>query len=225
MNTPKFSTDEAIQFGWNAAKRNIGFFVILLIVVVLAQAIPSQVQTATKETAPFLSFLFALVSLAVGQIIAMGLTRISLKFADSQPATLSDLYADLSRFFSFLFAGILYVLIVTAGLILLIVPGIMWAVRFGFYGYLVIDKGAGPMEAIRKSAEITQGARWQVFLLGILMFGILLLGAIALLIGLLWAIPTTLVAAAFVYRKLLDAAEGTATAGASTAPQAGTVGM
>lgn len=94
MTTPKFSTDEAIQVGWDAARRNIGFFVILLIVVALAQAIPSQVQTATEDTAPFLSFLFGLVSLAVGQIIAMGLTRVSLKFAAGQQAKLSDLYAD-----------------------------------------------------------------------------------------------------------------------------------
>jgi hypothetical protein len=224
MNAPKFSTDEAIQFGWNTAKRNLGFFVILLIVVVLAQAIPNQVQTATKDTAPFLSFLFGLVSLAVGQVIGMGLTRISLRFADGHPGRLSDLYADIPRFFSFFFAGILYIVIVVAGLILLIVPGIMWAVRYGFYGYLVIDRGAGPLEALRKSAEITQGARWQVFLFGILMFGILLVGAIALLVGLFWAIPTTLVAAAVVYRRLLAATEGPAAADASAALAAPTAG-
>jgi hypothetical protein len=210
LTAAKFSIDEAIQVGWTAAKRHIGFFVLLLVVVGLVQAIPSRVQTATQDTAPALSFLFGLVSLAVGQVVGMGLTRISLKFADGQSARLSDLYADLPRFFSFLFAGVLYAVIVVVGLVLLVVPGVMWAVRYGFYAYLVIDRGAGPLEALRKSAEITQGARWQVFFFGILAFGILLAGAIALLVGLFWAIPTTLVAAAVVYRRLLAATEGPA---------------
>lgn len=209
METPKFSIDEAIQVGWDAAKRNIGFFIILLIVTLLLQVIPDRVQAATQTTAPLLAALFGLVGAAISNIISMGLTRISLRFADGQRANLSDLYADVARFFSFLFATILYVLIVAAGLLLLIVPGLMWMVRFGFYGYVVIDRGAGPLEALRKSAEITQGARWQVFLFGILVIGILIVGAIALLIGLFWAIPTTLVAAAVVYRRLLAATEGT----------------
>ena len=225
MNTPKFSIDEAIQFGWNAAKRNIGFFFIVFIISLVASAIPNGVQTATEKTAPFLSFLFGLVSLVVSQVLAIGITRISLRFADQQKAEIADLYTGYPLFFRYLFASILYALIVAIGLVLLVVPGVYLAVRFSQYGFLVVDKGLGPVEALRKSAALTEGARWQLFLFGILLFGLVLLGAIALLIGLFWAVPTTLVAAAFVYRRLLAAAEGTAAAGASTAPQAPAVGV
>ena len=89
----------------------------------------------------------------------------------------------------------------------MIIPGIIWAIKFQFYDYLIIDKKLGPIEALKKSAVITKGAKGNLFVFGLLLGGINLLGAICLLIGLFAAIPTTLVAKAFVYRKLLAQVE------------------
>lgn len=208
MNFPKFSIAEAVRFGWEATKRNIGFFLILLIVVMVVEGIPSGIQKATQESAPLISALFGLLGLVVSTIVGIGVIRISLRFADNEKAELFDLYTDYRLFFRYLFAEILYGLIVAGGLILLIVPGIIWAVRFSQFGFLVVDKGVGPMEALRESARITQGARWQLFLFGLVLIGVTMLGVLALIIGLLWAVPTIFVAGAFVYRRLLAAAGG-----------------
>lgn len=216
----KFSKGEAIQFGWEATKRHLGFFIIVLIIALVANAIPNRVQDATKETAPLLSFLFGLVSLFVGQVVAIGVTRISLRVHDREQPELADLFNRYALFFKYLFASLLYALIVAAGLILLIVPGIMWAVRFALYGYLVVDKGLGPVEALGQSAQLTQGARWDLFVFGLLLFGIILLGALALGVGLFLAFPTALMAGAFVYRRLLAAA-GTPAAAQPMPSQAG----
>ena len=100
-----------------------------------------------------------------------------------------------------------------AGFILLIVPGIIWAIKYQFAQYLVIDKGYKPIEAIKKSGQITKDAKWSLLLLGLLSGLINVLGAIALVVGLFATVPTTMVAKAFVYRKLLEHPE------AETEPQ------
>ena len=94
--------------------------------------------------------------------------------------------------------------LIVLGIILLIILGIILAIKFQFFGYFIVDKGDGPIEALKKSSAITTGAKWNLFLLYLLLLLINLLGAIFLLIGLFVTIPTTMVAIAFVYRKLLN---------------------
>jgi uncharacterized membrane protein len=204
--TPKFTIGEAISFGWDAAKRNVGFFMIVFIIWLVASGIPSGVQSATKETAPFLSFVFGLAALVVGQVLWIGLTRISLKFADGEKPEIADLWTHYPLFWKFLLTGLLYALVVAAGLLLLIVPGVIWAVRFSQYTFLVVDRGLSPVEALRTSAEITQGSRWALFLLFLVFSVVVFLGALAFGIGLLWAVPTVIVASGFVFRRLMPRA-------------------
>jgi uncharacterized membrane protein len=92
-------------------------------------------------------------------------------------------------------------------MILLIIPAIIWGIKFRFFSYFIIDKGAGPIEALKRSSSITMGAKWDLFLFGLLLIGINILGFLALVIGLFATIPTSMVAIAFVYRKLLTQAE------------------
>ena len=51
--------------------------------------------------------------------------------------------------------------------------------------------------------------KWDLFVFGLLLIGLNIVGALALLIGLLITIPTTMIAVASVYRKLLDQPEMT----------------
>lgn len=99
--------------------------------------------------------------------------------------------------------SIIYGVIVSLGLILLIIPGIVWAIKFQFFDYLIIDKGLGPIDALEKSSEITRGVKLDLLTFGILIWIINLLGLLCLVVGLFVTIPITVVAKAFVYRKLL----------------------
>jgi hypothetical protein len=64
------------------------------------------------------------------------------------------------------FAGLLIVF----GLMLLVVPGIVLMVRYAFIDAVVVLEGAGGDSARRRSAELTRGFRWQIFLAGLLFF-------------------------------------------------------
>ena len=86
---------------------------------------------------------------------------------------------------------------------MLIVPGVIWAIKYQFFAYLIVDKKMGPWEAIQKSGEMTAGNKGNLFLLGLILALINIAGAICLLVGLFATIPTTMLAIVYVYRKLL----------------------
>ncbi len=202
MKPKKFSSKEAIQFGWDTMKSNLGFFIVLLLIVYL---LPAVIGVFIREL--FGVGLSNFVEFIINAFFQMGVLKITLRFCDNEKGQLSDIYTFYPLFPKYLIAWILYGLIVLGGFILLIVPGVIWAMRFQFYGYFIIEKDCGPIEALKKSYSITRGSAWDLFLFALLIVGICILGVICLVIGLFAALPTVFVAHAFVYRKLLPQIE------------------
>ncbi len=207
MAMQKFSMTEALEFGWDTMKDNIGFFIGLLVVAFLINIVPNVIAGFFKEEAPVLSLFVKVFAFVLQLLIGMGLIRISLSFCDNIKGELSDLFSCAPLLINYLVASIIYMLIIFGGIILLIVPGIIWAIKFQFFSYFIVDKGLGPIEALKKSAVITDGVKWDLFLFGLLLFGINILGALAFGIGLFATIPTTMLALAYVYRSLLGQIE------------------
>ena len=207
MRIQKFSKSEAIRFGWNTMKSNLGFFVGLLIIAGLIYYLPGIIAELLKEKAPIISFIITITSWVLSLVIQMGLIKIALRFSNNEKGEFADLFSCFPLFFKYLFASLLYGLIVIGGIILLIIPGIIWGIKFQFFSYFIVDKGLGPIEALKRSSTITKGAKWDLFLFGLLVWLINLLGALCLLVGLFATIPTTGVAMAFVYHKLLAQTE------------------
>jgi uncharacterized membrane protein len=149
-----------------------------------------------------LGLIAGIVAFLVNTFVTMGIFNVSLRFADGQQGEARDFISAYPRYLSFLGASILYSIIVTIGFILFVIPGIFAAVRLQFFGFYVLDQGAGATEALQRSWETTRGVGWQVFGLDLALIGIIILGAIALVVGLLVAIPITWLALAYVYRQL-----------------------
>lgn len=195
---------ELLRFGWEAFKKRPWFFigVVLLIVIIsgiLSGFSPDPVRTPSD-------FVLALIVVILNVFIEMGLVAFALKaHADVDKAELKDLWHP-QRFWQYAAVKILTGIIVVVGLVLLIVPGIIAALALLFATYLVIDKNLGPIDAIKESVRITKGHRWQLFLLALALVGINILGALALMVGLLVTVPVSLLAVAHAYRKLSAAA-------------------
>ena len=200
MTTKAFSKKEALQFGWNTMKANVGFFIGLLLIVWAISVIPGVLNSFITNVA--LALIIALIFRLVQWFLEIGLIKISLAFADGQKSVLPDLFSGKDLYLKYVGGTILYGLIVFGGILLLIVPGIIWSIQFFFYSYLIVEKGLGPVEALKASSAMTKGHKWELFLFGLVTLGVNLLGALCLLVGLFATVPTTLVALASVYRKL-----------------------
>jgi len=197
-----FPTSEAVKTGWNTVLKNLLFFIGVVLLTAVLNYIPSQIANAIEKDNAGGAVVLRLISLIMGIIVSIGRINICLNFLDRGSAQFADLFSKVNLFFQYSIASILDGLIVLGGFLLLVIPGIIWAIKHQFFGYLVVDKGMGPIEAIKRSAEITNGEKWNLFIFGILLALINLAGALCLVVGLFVTIPVSWVAMAYMYRRL-----------------------
>lgn len=207
MTKKDFLIGEAIKYGWNIMKANLWFFVGVLIVAWLVTAIPRGIADRLQEDASGLSVLFNIIYWIAQTIISIGIIKIALKFLADEKPRFAELFRFQGNFWRYVGSSILYGLIVAAGIILFIVPGIYWAIKFQFFGYCIVDQKLGPVEALRQSSKITYKVKWKLLGFGSVIAGINILGLICLFVGLFATIPTTMIAFAYIYRKLLSQTE------------------
>jgi hypothetical protein len=89
----------------------------------------------------------------------------------------------LSRFGAIVGLAILVGFGIWIGLILLIVPGIMFALRWSVALPACVVEGLGPLASMKRSAQLTKGHRWKLFGIFLLLWVVSALAG--LLIGLL----------------------------------------
>lgn len=203
MSDNKFSKGESLRFGWNRTKDNLGLFIVYLIILFSVEFFFSAFAGLFEDSLPFLSFIFN-VGLWIVNIISVIFTiKIGLRLYDNERiGSYGFLSFSSSLFFKFLLGYILYLIVVLIGLILLIVPGMYLAIKYQFVPYLIVDKNMDVIEAFKKSGKMTDGSKWNLFLLIILLVIIVLLGFLAFIVGIFVALPIAMVAVAYVYREL-----------------------
>ena len=188
----KFSKGEAVRFGWTIVMANLGLAIVAMIIMLMINAFPVYTE----------SVVVALVSAFFTMVVALGVMRMALRFVDGERGELIDLFAKIPLVVPYLIASIIVGLVTTAGFILLVIPGIYWGLRLQFFGWVIVDKEVGALEATRVSWETTRGSAWQLFLMWWLLFFVNVLGFLAIGIGLLVTVPLSLVAMGHVYRTL-----------------------
>jgi len=207
METKGIYPGEVVKFGWKTMKANVGFFIGLLLVFWILGFAPQLIADYVVEEILFLRVILYIIYIVLSGVLAMGMIKICLKFCDNVKGTFGDLFSCFPLFFKYLFSFILYMLIVVGGTILLIFPGVIWAIKFGFFPYFIVEKGLGPVESLKASSRITLGAKWDILGLWFVLVVINVLGILCLGIGIFATGATTMVAIALTYRKLLSQTE------------------
>lgn len=203
MSEKRFSIEEAIRFGWNRMKDNLGFFIVYLIILFSVEFFFSGFAGLFEDSLPLLSFVFNVGSWIVSIISALFAVKIGLRLYDKNKTGPYDFLSfSSSLFFKFLLGYVLYTILIIVGFILLIVPGIYLAVKYQFIPYLIIDKGMDPIEAFKESGKMTDGSKWDLLLFLIVLGMIVIIGFLAFIVGSFVAIPVVMVAEAYVYKKL-----------------------
>lgn len=173
------------------------FFLVWLIT-----QIASSIANSISGNSQMILFVLRLAVYVLEAGLSAGLLRISLFLVDHKKISIRNLLSPKKVIINYVVASVLYGALVTVGLILLIVPGVIWAVKYQFYTYEIIDKEKNPLESIKASGKLTQGHKLNLFYLDAINFAIVLLGAAFFGIGLLVAVPISFLIIAVVYRKL-----------------------
>lgn len=198
-----FEVGEAIAYGWRGLVRNLvplaGIALVVFAINFFVSVLDQQVNTAAGRLGTFL--LSTIVSLLVG----MGWIRVALTVVDGGTPSLDQLFrADVIVPYGI--ASLLLGLAVGLGLVLFIVPGVYLLARYGFTTYAIVDEGLGVGAAFRRSSDITEGHRGKLVLFGLALIGLNLLGLLAFIVGVILTSGVTILAVAFVYRRISGAA-------------------
>ncbi len=183
---------EAIEFGWNSVKSHLGFFIgVFLLFAALSFMISNAHAIGTR---------IVLGLLVSG--MSLGYIKVAIDIADKKSPEFKELFSCFSLLLKYLIALVLYTVVVSVGLALFVIPGIIWAVQFGFYPFVIVKERMWPLAALRKSSNLTSGVKGRLITFALALFGINLLGVIALGIGIIVTIPLSIIAAAHVFRQL-----------------------
>lgn len=198
---------KAIQFGWEATKANFWFFLgIMAMLYVTSRIIPSFFDTLTSHGntgAWELVVAGSIISGLLSAFMRLGLAKVSLRAVDKKPLAYQDFFTLQDTYWPYVIASILFGIAVAVGTILLIIPGVIIGLMWMFYMYLILDKKLSPLDALKESAKMTSGYKWQLLGFAVILMLINIGGALLLGIGLLWTIPLSAIALAHMYRQLV----------------------
>ena len=162
-------------------------FGVNMVVSLVCQGIGAA---AGEEAILIAASLFGNVVTTVFSIwIGIGQSLYFLKVARGQTAEISDIFAGGPWFFSILVASILVGLIVMVGFVLCIVPGVIFALMFSQFYYLILDRNVGVMDSLNISKEIMTGNKLTLFLIWLVGIALFVLGCLPCCLGLLAVVP------------------------------------
>ncbi len=200
-----FSKGEAIRFGFEKAKQYLFFFIVLFFIWIAVSVIYALAYfLVVIIVGPQGSLLANIFNWVFSSILTLGMIQIALKIVENKKPEYKDLFfLNWRLLFVYIIANLARSIAIIVGLLLLIIPGIIIFIKLQFIDYLIVDKKM-EFEAFNKSWEMTKGVKWNLFVFGILLFLINVLGFLALIIGLFITLPLSLIATAFVYKKLVS---------------------
>ncbi|PIQ67254.1 hypothetical protein COY25_00160 [Candidatus Uhrbacteria bacterium CG_4_10_14_0_2_um_filter_41_7] len=148
-----------------------------------------------------LSAILVIALVALLTIISAGWIKLVLNIVDHDKAKVGDLFLEYKKIFSFFTVMFLYSAMVIAGIMFFIIPGIVLGLMFMWAPILVVDKNMGPIEALSKSKELTNGAKWDLFLVKIVESGGSYISGISI-IGIVVAVPLITISKILMYRHV-----------------------
>ena len=124
-------------------------------------------------------------------IFTLGKCRFTLNLAtDKNTANLEDIFSQFNLFFKALGLFILQTIIIYIGLILFIIPGIIFSLSLSQSYYILVENpDKSIIDCLKESNTIMKGYKWNLFCLYFSFIGWSLLALLTCGIGTLWLIP------------------------------------
>lgn len=223
MTLHSFTVSDAINTGWKMTKKY--FWTIMLLGAIVY--IPSLVSNLFSMIVNYIPWATEMVwnemqqmdvsqptwprsiAIAIVFVIAsviwawLGLWLIKTNLmilADKKPVV-KDLCVPFIYVIRLIGWSILVWLATILWLIALILPGIYIAIRLSMFKYFIAE-WYGIIDSIKASRAATAGNFWKLIGISFVYLGVMILWVLALVFGLLWAIPTVMLAQVYIYTQL-----------------------
>jgi len=183
---PEATVSGVFGHSWEILKKHFPELLLVLFVQILL-SIPMgftsvffNMHYASTYTTGFFNFIYGvLVLMPVGY----GTSWVFLKAVRGESFRVQDIFFAYQSFGNILLANLLVFLIVGAGFIMLIIPGIIFACKLSFVPYLVMDEKMEAVDAVKKSWNMTNGHAGTIFLMGITSIFVAIGGFICFFVG------------------------------------------
>ena len=218
----QFSISDAFSYGVEKTKKHWAIMLLIGIVTFLINLIYNLIPYlyAIPRDADEMLDMSSLSALTTGMFLATNIivyiiifwiayntAKLLLKINRTSKGDIKELFHydehTPKMMLKYFLVSLLYGLIVLVGMILLIIPGIYFSIKYIFAPYLVIDKNMSITEAFKKSADMTEGNWWNIFLFSIITIFVCLAGLLLLIVGIIPAIMLISFAWMYVYLYLL----------------------
>ena len=206
-----------LNFGIESAKKNFLKFFGMIIFAIIAMIVVGYVGYSIGENVGgVLTFVFAI-------LISFGFLKNTINLTKGLPIDFKAFFsANPITLLHFFVAMIVMTILISIGMLLLIIPGIILSYMLILTPYLIIDKDMGAFEAMSESMRLTKGYKMDIFVGHFIVF--LLINIISMLIITLpFTIPMALFVQIYPYLVLtgqLDNAKANITAQADNPPKA-----
>jgi len=194
------------SIGWKVLKTA---FVELLVISIVYMLLSGPISTIQWKVDSFAWFLVPLVlfGIAYGIFVAgpigYGAKWVFLKAARGERIEVRDIFIVFQRnYWNVIIANVVVGIIIGLGIVMLIVPGIIFACRLAFVPYLVVDREMDVMDALRVSWDMTRGYGGQIFLMGLLAIPVVILGLLCVGVGVIVSVMWISTAFAVMYHAV-----------------------
>lgn len=147
-----------------------------------------------------------LISLLFSAIMGVGVCRFSLNYAyEGKEPAFGDVFSGFKVALKAIGLFFLMFIIMLIGMILLVVPGIIFSYMFSQAFFILADDNSKSIiQCLKESAAMMKGYKFKYFVLTLSFLGWILLGCIPFFIGLLWVMPYINVTLASFYLKVKE---------------------
>ena len=168
-----------------------GFVVYIVIAIILQMILgtffPSQ--TALEEPNILNQQIVGILSYPVLMPLMVGIIMLAINYSRGENIEFKSIFNYYHLMGKLALAGLMIYIMTVIGFVLLILPGIYLTIAYVFTLPLIADKGMDVWEAMELSRKAVTKHWFKVFGLFFLLSLIMALGALALGIGLIWAVP------------------------------------
>ncbi len=173
-----FKLGDYVRRGWEIFSKDPAQFVGFTLLTFLVFAVVG-----------FIPIVGNLVGVILTPLVSAGYYIVADRYAKGQSVTFNDFFRGTEDLAQLVVGNLLTSLLTALGMVLLVIPGVYLAVAYGFVVPFIIFGRLEFWPAMETSRKVITKQWGQFFLLALVGVGIFLLGALALGIGIIVAVP------------------------------------